>query len=217
MLTAALPKIASGWLDPSTLGVRAHVVHYHFLAPGDGLLGRLSLRTDSIAVWKPLDYFTLLFETGFAAAIFSPRWTRLFCAVAVVFHFGIFLAFGIDFTPSVAAYAVFFEWSAVADRVAVPDGLRALPDPGRRLLRHTRAAGAAVVLAGTALYLLRAHVGAPLRNVAPPVVANPDQAATLLVFAAAVPLAVAYIVFRGIRATRRLMRRAIEPVAVPSV
>jgi uncharacterized membrane protein YphA (DoxX/SURF4 family) len=213
MLTAALPKIASGWLDPSTLAVRSHVVHYHFVAPRDGLLGTLPLRIGSVPVWKPLDYLTVFFEIGFAVAIFSPRWMRLFCAAAVLFHFAIFLAFGIDFTASIVAYAIFFEWSPVADRILASDMLRAVASRIAALFqRARRAVGAVVLVAGAGLYLLTAGVGAPLRDAASPVFANPDQAATLFVFAVALPLALAYIALRASRHAGRVMRRAVEPV-----
>lgn len=212
MLTAALPKIASGWLDPSTLAVRSHVVHYYFVAPRDGLLGTLPLRTASMLMWKPLDYLTVFFEVGFAVAILSPRWMRLFCAVAVLFHFAIFLAFGIDFTASVVAYAIFFEWSTIADRI-LPDAVHGTATRIGDLFRRARiAVGPAVLVAGAALYLLAARVGAPLRNVAPPVVSNPDQAATLCVFAVALPVALTYVAVRAIRTARQVTGHAVEPV-----
>jgi uncharacterized membrane protein YphA (DoxX/SURF4 family) len=198
MLTAVLPKLTSGWLDPSTLAVRSHVVHYHFVAPDDGLLGALPLGSTSALVWKPLDYLTVLFELGFALAILSPRRLRLFCAAAVVFHFAIFLAFGIDFTGSVVAYSIFFPWSMAVDRVRIPGPVRTLGSDLRAALSRLRVViGLGVVLGGVALFLLRDRVGAPMRHLAPPVVSNPDQAATILLFAIALAVALAYILSRA--------------------
>lgn len=209
MLTAVLPKIASGWLDPSTLAVRSHVAHYHFVAPGDGLLGTLPLHSTSALVWKPLDYLTVLFELGFALAIVSPRRLRLFCAAAVVFHFAIFLAFGIDFTGSVVAYSIFFPWSTVVDRIRIPRSLnRRVNDLFSLLSRARVVVGLAVVFGGAALLLLRNWIGTPMRHLAPPVVSNPDQAATFLLFAIALSLALSYIGLRAVSSARRVLRPA---------
>jgi uncharacterized membrane protein YphA (DoxX/SURF4 family) len=208
MLTSALPKVASGWLVPSTVAVRGHVAHYHFVAPRAGLLGTLPLASTSDLIWKLFDYLTVFFEAGFVIAIVSPRWIRLFCAAAVVFHFGIFLAFGIDFTGSVVAYSIFFEWSTVIDRLHVPRTTAALAKHFSESLSRIRAAvGPAVLLAGAALYLLTVHIGAPMRNLASRVVTNPDQAASLFAFGIALPVALIYIVLRTTSATRHIVRR----------
>jgi uncharacterized membrane protein YphA (DoxX/SURF4 family) len=208
MLTSALPKVASGWLDPSTLAVRAHVMHYHFVAPHDGLLSTLPLQFTNDLFWKPFDYLTVFFEAGFVIAIASPRWTRLFCAAAVVFHFGIFLVFGIDFTGSVVAYAIFFEWSTVIDRLHVPRAALALAERLCKFLAQIRAAiGPAVLVAGAALYLLTVRIGPPLRHLVSPVVANPDRAAALCVFGLALPVALTYIILNTTSAARVFVRR----------
>jgi hypothetical protein len=47
------------------------------------------------------------------------------------------------------------------------------------------------------LFLLRDRIGTPMRHLAPPVVSNPDQAATILLFAIALPVALAYILARA--------------------
>jgi uncharacterized membrane protein YphA (DoxX/SURF4 family) len=211
MLTSALPKIASGWLDPSTLAVRAHVVHYHFVAPHDGLLGTMPLESTSSLVWKPLDYLTVFFEAGFVLAIASPRWTRMFCAAAVVFHLGAFIAFGIDFTGNVVAYAIFFEWSMVVDRVQVPRTSRAITRQFRDLLPRIRfVLGPAVFLAGIGLYLFSDRYGSPITSLTGRLATNPDRAAAFLVFGVALSGALAYAVVRATSATRHLRRRFAE-------
>ena len=79
-----------------------------------------------------------------------PRWTRLFCAAAVVFHFVVFLAFGIAFTRNVVAYSVFFEWSRIIDRLHVPRAAEETTTHLRESLRRARVwIGAAVLLAGS--------------------------------------------------------------------
>jgi uncharacterized membrane protein YphA (DoxX/SURF4 family) len=211
MLTSALPKLATGWLDPSTLAVRAHVVHYHFVAPHDGLLGTMPLESTSKLVWKPLDYLTVFFEAGFVLAIASPRWTRLFCAAAVVFHFGAFVAFGIDFTGSVVAYAIFFEWSMVVDRVRVPRTSRATAEYIRDLLPRIRLVlGPAVVLAGVGLFLFSVRFGSPISSLTSRFATNPDRAAAFLVFGVAISGALAYAVARATGATKQIRRRFSE-------
>jgi uncharacterized membrane protein YphA (DoxX/SURF4 family) len=214
MLTSALPKIATGWLDPSTLAVRAHIVHYHFVAPHDGLLGTMPLESTSKLVWKPLDYLTVFFEAGFAFAIASPRWTRMFCAAAVVFHFGAFIAFGIDFTGSVVAYAIFFEWSIVLDQVHVPRTTRttrAIAEQFRDLLPRIRfVLGPAVFLAGIGLYLFSDRFGSPISSLTGRFVTNPDRVAAFLVFGVALSGALGYVVVRATSATRQLRRRFAE-------
>jgi hypothetical protein len=211
MLTSVLPKIATGWLDPSTLAVRAHVVHYHFVAPHDGLLGTMPLESTSKLVWKPLDYLTIFFEAGFVLAIASPRWTRMFCAAAVVFHFGAFVAFGIDFTGSVVAYAIFFEWSMVVDRAQVPRTSRASAGQFRNLLPRIRfVLGPAVFLAGVGLYLFSDRFGSPITSLTGRFATNPDRAAAFLVFGVALSGALAYAVVRATSATRQLRRRFAE-------
>src|SRR5205823_4682692 len=90
------------------------------IARQEGLLGTIQIQYTRSLFWKPFDYLTLLFEVGFVIAIASPRATRLFFATAVVFPFSVCVWFCIVFSSSVVAYAVFFEWSAVIDRVRAP-------------------------------------------------------------------------------------------------
>ena len=211
MLTSALPKLATGWLDPSTLAVRAHVVHYHFVAPHDGLLGTTPLESTSNLVWKPLDYLTVFFEVGFVLAIASPRWTRMFCAAAVAFHFGVFVAFGIDFTGSVVAYAIFFEWSMVVGRVHVPWTSRPTAEQVRDFLPRIRLVlGPAVFLAGVGLYMFSVHFGSPISSLTSRFATSPDRAAAFLVFGVALSGALAYAVVRATSATKQIRRRFSE-------
>jgi uncharacterized membrane protein YphA (DoxX/SURF4 family) len=213
MLTAALPKLASGWLDPSVLAVRAHVVHRHFASAGEGLLGALALESRSAFIWKPFDYLTLLLEAGFILAVVSPRATRLFCAAAVVFHLGVFIGLNIDFTGNVVAYAVFFEWSTVVDYVhRAPRATALAKNVRRRLARNRAPIGLAVLMAGVALYLLTMRFGVPIRYLARRITTNSSKAATLLLFALAIPIAFAYIGIQITHASRYMTRhRASRP------
>jgi len=197
MLTATLPKLTTGWLDPSSLAARAQVVHQHFTQPGQSLLGDLPLHWTSAWIWKPLDYLTVLLEAGFIIAVASPRAFRVFCAAAVLFHFAIFIAFGIDFTANVAAYAVIFEWSILVDRL---DGTEL--QTRARAVRSWLAAKRAWVVLGVlavaaAVSIVADRVGSPVGYLAHQFSNRPSRVAALLVFAVAVPLAVGYLAVRA--------------------
>jgi uncharacterized membrane protein YphA (DoxX/SURF4 family) len=210
MLTATLPKLGTGWLDPSSLAARAQVVHQHFTQPGQSLLGDLPLHWTSAWAWKPFDYVTVLLEAGFIVAVASPRAFRVFCAAAVLFHLAIFVAFGIDFTANVAAYAVFFEWSMLVDRLEGAE-LRARARAVRSWLASRRAwiVVGVLGLAG-ALAVIADHVGAPVVHVANRFSTRPNRVAVLLVFAIAVPLAVGYLAVCARNAFRpRAMRSGV--------
>ena len=197
MLTGTLPKAATGWLDPSLLAARAQIVHQHFTQPGQGLLGNFPLRTTSALFWKPLDYLTLFLELGFLIALASPRAFRVFCAGAVVFHFAIFIAFGIEFTANVVTYAVFFEWSVVVDRIHGAE-LRTRAGAVRsRLAAHRAFVGLFALTIGVAVSIATDRIGPPVVYVAQRFAARPTWAASVVVFAVAVPLALGYLVFRA--------------------
>jgi len=198
MLTAGLPKLATGWLDPSVLAVRDHIVHLHFASPTAGHLATLALDSENPWLWKPFDYLTLWLELGFIFAITSPRATRSFCAAAVLFHLGILLTFDIDFTGNVVAYAIFFEWSYVVDRARPLQRFpwaTAFARRARLTLARSRAPiGAAVFAAGVALYLVTRRVGKPAEYVAGWITTRPGRVAPLVLFVFVLPIAVAYLV-----------------------
>jgi hypothetical protein len=64
-----------------------------------------------------------------------------------------------------------------------------------------------VLLAGVALYLLTVDIGAPIRRLAPRIVTSPYQAATLVVFVFAFPVALTYIILQTVGATTQFMQR----------
>src|SRR5262249_36226399 len=156
---------------------RGQIVHQHFTQPGQSLLGNVPLRWTTAWVWKPLDYLTVLLEAGFVVAVASPRAFRVFCAAAVLFHFAIFIAFGIDFTANVAAYAVFFEWSILVDQV---DGIQL--QRWARAVRARLASSRAWVIIGVivvagALSIAVDRVGAPVVYVTQQVSTHPNRVA----------------------------------------
>lgn len=111
MLTAALAKISSGWLDPSTPALAGHLVRNYFVTERETIMASFLLSQNSFYVFKFLDYSTLIIESAFIFTVFSLRYFRLTCALACFFHFGVQLTMGISFTTNILAYALFVNWA----------------------------------------------------------------------------------------------------------
>ncbi|SIS09860.1 hypothetical protein [Microbacterium sp. RURRCA19A] len=129
MLTAALPKIRAGWLDPSREATRYFVARDEVAGPLPGPWGEFALTIDVALFWKLLDWATIFAEGWLIFVILLPRVFRLGLALVVLFHIGVFVLMGIDFFDNLYAYAGFF---------CVPVA-RWFPDP-RALIRRRRAA-----------------------------------------------------------------------------
>lgn len=107
MLTAALPKLVQGWLDPSRQATRGYVAQY--VERGDaGPLAGLLLGVDSAFFWKVLDYSTVAVEGGLVVAALVPVLFRLVLAALVGFHVGVYLSLGISFHTHAFVYYPFF-------------------------------------------------------------------------------------------------------------
>lgn len=111
MLTAAIPKIVSGWLDPSTSALAGHLVRNYFVAERETILATYLLSQNHFYLLKFLDYGTILIESAFIFSVFSLRNFRLVCALACFFHFGVQLTMGISFSTNLLAYALFVNWA----------------------------------------------------------------------------------------------------------
>lgn len=108
-LTAVLPKLLNGWLDPRTQAVRAYA-----LGAGDSPLVPVELLLGlPNAVWEGVDWATVLFEVYVVLAIINWRAFRLALAVAAVFHLSVHLMLGILFELNVLAYGAFIAWGAI--------------------------------------------------------------------------------------------------------
>ena len=112
MTTAGYFKLKSDWLSleqSSTLGHAA--MNY--------LDGRAALLTPAVFRWIPawqwelMDWMTVAFELGFGAAMIWRRAFEAFLVVAVFFHVGVVLLFGIHFHANLIAYAAFVNWVTV--------------------------------------------------------------------------------------------------------
>lgn len=115
MLTAGIPKILGGWLDPSTQAVKGHVLNQYIVKDRDALLAGMVMNFDVPLFWEILDYATIVFEVGFIAAMFRAGSFRFFLIIAVVFHFSTQLLMNIAFLPNFLAYSVFLQWSRIHD------------------------------------------------------------------------------------------------------
>ena len=113
MFTAGFPKILGGWLDPTTQATQGHLLNQFFVRERQAMLAEFMVQFDSVLFWELLDWITVLFEIGFLAAVFSPKWFRRFVAFAVLFHFSTMMTLNIAFLPNFLAYAVFLNWDGI--------------------------------------------------------------------------------------------------------
>ena len=113
MFTAGFAKILGGWLDPETQAAYGHVVKHYVVRGRTDLLAPLAFRMDNGVFWEVQDYATVLFETGFLAAVAYPRLARTFAGLAVLFHFGVMLTMNIAFAFNLVVYAAFVDWDGI--------------------------------------------------------------------------------------------------------
>ncbi len=151
MFTAGFPKLIGGWLDPSTHATYGHLIKQMAVRGRAELLAPFFASLESALFWEALDYATVAFEVGFLFAIFHPRTTRLFAALAVLFHLGILLMLNLAFAINMITYAAFLDWERLRRALHVPRRLPAAHVP-------TWAAPAGVLALGTLFYLF----GSPL-------------------------------------------------------
>ena len=111
MLSAAIAKVATGWLDFQTQAVQGHLVSSYFGEGRQMLLADFLLAIPSPLLWELFDIGTVLFEGLFIFAVFSRYSMRVFCAMACLFHASIFFIMGIGFWANLFAYAAFFDSS----------------------------------------------------------------------------------------------------------
>lgn len=110
LLTAAVPKVLTGWLDPSRQATRGYVARDLADPIKVGPLTEFFGSIDAVLFWKFLDYATILAEGGIIVAVLVPFLFRISVLVIVGFHAGVYLALGIDFTDYLLVYAVFFAY-----------------------------------------------------------------------------------------------------------
>lgn len=109
LLTAAQPKAANGWLDPTTEATRGFLAIDLANSINNGPMGEWFFRIDNPWFWKSLDYATVFFEGWLILAVFVPFLFRCGLAMMLMLHLGVFLMLGINFSGYVFVYAVFFS------------------------------------------------------------------------------------------------------------
>ena len=110
LFTAAVPKVLTGWLDPSRQATRGYLARDLSdpvkVGPMAELLGTVQID----AFWKFLDYATIFAEGIVIVSVLVPALFRLSILLILGFHAGVYLALGIDFAHYLLVYAVFFAF-----------------------------------------------------------------------------------------------------------
>lgn len=109
-LSAAAAKVAAGWLNPETHAVQGTMFTQYFVHARDQYLASTFVNFNNDFFWESLDYFTIAFEGLFILTVVSWRLVRMMCAVATLFHLGVFLMMNIAFDPNIIIYSAFALW-----------------------------------------------------------------------------------------------------------
>jgi hypothetical protein len=111
-LTAALPKLLGGWLDPSTQAAYSHIVGRGVARQNVGDWLTWALRHPGF-LWELADYGSLLLELGVLAAALRQWLFRIALCFATFLHLGIWGWMGVRFGDQVLVYGAFVNWFAV--------------------------------------------------------------------------------------------------------
>lgn len=162
-VTAGVPKVLSGWLDPGSQAVRTLINREYYVNGRTELLAPFALDVHSAFLWELADVFTVVLELAFILAVVNWRAFRTVLAAAALFHLGVLLTMNIFFVANVLVYGAFVSWSALAP----PPGRRARRGALNRLAERVGALavelGAVVVavLGGLGFWTLRQTVSVP--------------------------------------------------------
>lgn len=140
MLTAAVAKSATGWLDPARQATRFFVVEAT-LGPRSGPLADSLLKIDNVVFWKFLDYTTLLVEGGLVLAVLVPVVFRAGLLIMGLFHVGVWALLGIDFHQYVFVYMGFFLLPAAAWIQQAAEVRTWVQDAWKTVIRKKRSIG----------------------------------------------------------------------------
>lgn len=151
MFTAGVPKLIGGWLDPGSQAALGHMVNQQVSKGRDVLLSGRAAAIDLPIMWELADWGTVMFELGFLAAAFRPRWFRWFLAAAVGFHTSTMLTLNIAFLPNFVGYAVFLNWGGLAETLRRLSRTSRLGAGGVKLSRMAGVLPPLVVTAGAGL------------------------------------------------------------------
>ena len=105
MLSAALPKVATGWLDTDTQAVRYHLVHNTRLAWRDTGAAAFLLAWAPSWTWELLDWAVVLLESSILPALLlGPRFLRPALLLSAGFHAGNAIILDIPFLENPLTY-----------------------------------------------------------------------------------------------------------------
>ena len=148
MFSAGMPKLLSGWLDPTTHAVQGYTLRQHYDFFADQLLTPIMMHYDNPFFWEALDYSAVLFEVGFLLAVIKQPVFRFFIVLTVIFHLVNCLMLNIGFSRNIALYWLFIDWRPVMRRF----------DPGTRLQRYVSFRSLGIV---SVVFLVYYLVGLP--------------------------------------------------------
>lgn len=109
MLSAAVPKVMGGWLEPSRQATRGYIARDAAIDDKLGPLGPWLLTFDFDPFWKAMDYATIAAEGALILFVLTPLIYRLWLVLLIAFHVGVYLTLGISFLDYSLVYAVFFS------------------------------------------------------------------------------------------------------------
>lgn len=207
MLSAALPKATSGWLDPSTVCVKGHIVYNFYATERPTWLAAVALQHTPFWIWKCLDWMTVAIEAAFVLAMFSKLAFRTVCALAVFFHAGIHFTMDIQFFGNVMAYAMFVPWDDLGIARIAGDG------SARRPWLRAPVITAMVLLSGIALTIPFSRLDSPVARLLD-AFGNGEWILHSLFFLTAAMSAAGYLCSLMLRLQRGYLRRR-DPVAHP--
>lgn len=110
-LTAGLPKLMNGWLDPATQATRGWFVESYYSQGRTAWLADWLIGIKAGWLWEPMDWAAVLLELSIVVlAVCSWRAWRAGLVALTVFHLGVLLMLNINFADNVLVYAAFAPW-----------------------------------------------------------------------------------------------------------
>ncbi len=116
MITAAWPKLSTGWMRLDGSAVHGEVVNYYFGYGSKAKLAPVLMASTPGIAWEFLDWATVGIELAFIVACIKRRWFQVTCAVACLFHLGILLSMDLCHPYNVIAYSAFFPMATAVRR-----------------------------------------------------------------------------------------------------
>lgn len=135
MLTAAIPKVETGWLAWESQSVLGHMIHNYHVVDRHTWLAEQMFKIEAWWFWELQDWATIFFEGGFVFFVWNLRSFRFFCALAVFFHLGVYYSMDIFFSANLVAYGMFVPWEKLIPKkagalaAAVRDGATSITGP----------------------------------------------------------------------------------------